>query len=242
MHKILIADGCEDFRLALANILQDDYIVRTCADGDQALQLLHSFSPDILVLDLMISGLDGLSLLQSAAETDTPPTVVATSRFLSDYVIETAKQLGVMFLAAKPCSLNAIAARICDISQRTAPALLCSASSRSIVTNMLLELNMPTKRNGFNYSREAVLLLRKNRYQSITKQLYPDVGACCNASAIQVERSVRSAIECAWLRRDDTVWRKYFTPGPNGQIARPTNAAFLSRLADALELMCAQAQ
>ena len=112
MHKILIADGCEDFRLALANILQDDYIVRTCADGDQALQLLHSFSPDILVLDLMISGLDGLSLLQSAAETDTPPTVVATSRFLSDYVIETAKQLGVMFLAAKPCSLNAIAARI----------------------------------------------------------------------------------------------------------------------------------
>lgn len=240
MRKILIADGCEEFRLALADALQGEYIVQLCADGNQAVELLSSFSPDIFVLDLMVAGKDGLAVLQEAAALQIHPTILATSRFLSDYVMEAASRLGVEYLAAKPCDPGSITARIRDLSRQNQPMLLHPLSKRSAVSNMLLELNMPTKRNGFIQSREAVLLLYQDRRQSITKQLYPQVGALCDASAIQVERSIRSAIAAAWRNRDEAVWRKYFAPGPNGQIPRPTNAAFLSRLADALELMLEQ--
>lgn len=53
--KLLIADGNEEFRRALAAELQGAYHVRCCGDGKEALSLLRSFVPDVLVLDLMLS-------------------------------------------------------------------------------------------------------------------------------------------------------------------------------------------
>ena len=56
--KLLIADGNEEFRRALAAELQGAYHVRCCGDGKEALSLLRSFVPDVLVLDLMLPELD----------------------------------------------------------------------------------------------------------------------------------------------------------------------------------------
>ena len=72
-RKLLIADGNEEFRRALAAELQGAYHVRCCDDGKEALSLLRSFAPDVLVLDLMLPGLDGISLLQSAAASGLVP-------------------------------------------------------------------------------------------------------------------------------------------------------------------------
>ena len=47
--KLLIADGNEEFRRALAAELQGAYHVRCCGDGKEALSLLRSFVPDVLV-------------------------------------------------------------------------------------------------------------------------------------------------------------------------------------------------
>ena len=44
--KLLIADGNEEFRRALAAELQGAYHVRCCGDGKEALSLLRSFVPD----------------------------------------------------------------------------------------------------------------------------------------------------------------------------------------------------
>ena len=51
--KLLIADDNEDFRQALADALQGAYYVRTCRTGREALTLLHSYRPDVLVLNLL---------------------------------------------------------------------------------------------------------------------------------------------------------------------------------------------
>lgn len=52
--KLLIADDNEDFRQALADALQGAYYVRTCRTGREALTLLHSYRPDVLVLNLLL--------------------------------------------------------------------------------------------------------------------------------------------------------------------------------------------
>lgn len=60
------------------------------------------------------------------------------------------------------------------------------------------------------------------------------MAVSCGGTAAQVERSVRSAIQAAWDNRDEQVWRLYFQAGSDGLIQRPTNAAFITCLADRL--------
>lgn len=234
--KLLIADGNEEFRQALAEELQGAYYVQCCGDGKEALALLHSFAPDLFVLDLMLPELDGISLLQSAAASGILPTVLVTSRFYNDYVHESMEALGVGYMMRKPCDVPATAARIGDLSRHLRPPLVTLPDPKNHVSNLLLSLGFPTKLRGYVYLREAIFLMAKNPDQPITKELYPSVGAICGCKGTHVERSIRSAIETAWKQRDNRVWQLYFRPGPDGVISRPSNAAFISRLADALRL------
>ena len=65
MQKILIADGAEEFPMALAEMLRGEHHIRITAEGNQTLEVLRTYQPDVLVLDLMLPGLDGISLLQA---------------------------------------------------------------------------------------------------------------------------------------------------------------------------------
>lgn len=232
--KVLIADGAEEFRAALEDTLQGRYQVRSCGDGLQTLQNLRAFCPDLLVLDLMLPGMDGISLLQSAASMGIRPKVLALTRFVSDYVLEAVNRLGVSYVMSKPCDIEATAARIGDILTAPARTEMTEPEPRTAVTNLLLALNVPTKLHGYGYLREAVLMMAQRPGLSITKELYPAVGDNFHASAIQVERGIRTAIESAWKFRDEKTWRMYFSTGQGITLSRPSNAVFISRLADAL--------
>lgn len=232
--KLLIAEGSEDIRLALADLLRGAFQVKLCADGNEARKLLRQFRPEILVLDLMLPGYDGISLLQWAVGADIRPMVLATTRFANDYVVDAASRLGVGYLMRKPCDLSAMVERIRDLSERLRPPVVAAPDPETRVSNMLLALNVPTKLRGYAQLRIAVLLMAENPNQSITKMLYPEVAKQCGCESMHVERSIRSAIAAAWEKRDDNIWKLYFRPDENGQIPRPTNAAFISRLADAL--------
>jgi hypothetical protein len=51
---------------------------------------------------------------------------------------------------------------------------------------------------------------------------------------MHVERSARSAIAAAWEHRDINLWNLYFPQSGRGCESKPTNAAFISRLANGL--------
>lgn len=235
-RKLLIADGGEEFRRALKETLQGTYHVRTCRDGKEALRLLRSYKPDILVLDLMLPELDGISLLHSAIQDNLSPVVLATSKFINDYVLEAAGRLGVGYLIRKPCDIRATAARIVDLSQCACSVPLSQPDPRFHASNLLLSLGVPPKRAGYRYLREAIPIMAKNPHLSITKELYPTVAALCQSDGNNVEHSIRSAIHTAWEHRDDRLWQLYFPPDSTGHIPRPTNASFILRLADCLAL------
>ena len=236
MLKLLIADGTEEFRLALADTLRGAYIVRTCQEGMETLHMIQSFKPDVLVLDLMMPGLDGITLLQETAEMGLRPVVLATTRFANDYVLERTAQLGVGFVMIKPCDIKATVARISDLTQRANPPAVTQPDPRTAASNLLLALGVPTKLRGYAYLREALLEAMRDPSQPVTKELYPTVAGICGGNGVQVERSIRSAINAAWSNRDEQFWRLYFQPGPDGTVPRPTNAAFISRLTDRLLL------
>ena len=230
----MIADPAEEFRSTLTQMLQDKYQVCSCQDGTEALDLLRSYVPDILVLDLMMPGLDGISLLQQAAEAELTPMVLATTRFLNNYVTEALDKLGVGYVMVKPCDMRATVKRIEDLSEHLRRPVSTQSDYRAAAANLLLKLGVPAKLRGYSCLREAVPLLRKDPSQAITKELYPAVAEICGGDGPQVERAIRNAIKAAWEKRDDTVWQNYFLPNSDGFIPRPTNGEFIYRLGEHL--------
>ncbi len=233
-RKLLIADGSAEFRFDLSKALQGCYHIRHTGEGHEALSQLRSFAPDILVLDLMLPGLDGISLLQSAAQFNIHPVVLATTRLLSGYMTQTLERLGVGYVMVKPCDTAAIAARIADLSQNMKTPLLVTPDPKSMISNVLLNLGVPTKLKGYACLREAIQIFAEDPDQTITKQLYSEVASRCNATVTQVERAIRTAIESAWEHQDTQAWRRFFPEGEAGLRARPSNGEFVSRLADYL--------
>ena len=231
MRKLLIADCNEDYRTALAAALSSQYQVLCCRSGTEALAMLYQEHPDIFVLDLMLPELDGLTLLERISANGVCPMVLAATPIFSDYVFSCAQRLGIEYLVRKPCAIEAIASRIQDLSRRL-KAPEPKTDPVSYVTNLLLALDISTKHNGFAYLREAILLMAKDPAQSVTKVLYPEVARLCGCNKENVERSIRTALDRAWEKRDGQMWQNYF---PNAQ-QRPSNAVFISRLAEALLL------
>ena len=65
-------------------------------------------------------------------------------------------------------------------------------------------------------------------------RLYPAVAKRCDGSVDQVERAMRTAIQRAWTRRDEQIWKMYFAPLPDGRVRKPSNSEFISRIAELL--------
>jgi two-component system response regulator (stage 0 sporulation protein A) len=232
--KLMIVDNCEDFPLALAEVLKNDYEVQYCLDGKEALSMLRTFQPKVLLLELMIPSLDGISLLETAAAEGMHPHVLTFSRYYNEYTMAALAKLNVRYCMIKPCDLHATADRIKDLKPLDNQEAPLSQDPRESARDLLFSLGFVTKHHGYAYLLEALVMVAQTPDQSITKHLYPNIGAKFNCVRANVEHAIRTAIKVAWAKRDDAVWKQYFLPSADGNIARPTNAVFISRLSQEL--------
>lgn len=219
LQKILIADGSEDFLLAMVQALQQRYQVLCCQDGKHALSLLRSQGCDLLILDLMLPQLDGLTMLELAQKEGLQPVVLATTLLHNAYVEQATHRLGVSYLIRKPCTVAAVAARAED--------LLTVSAGPDFLTQLLESLSLSSRHDGFDYFLLAIPSYVKNPRQAFTKELYPAVGKPSGHSGNHVERAMRSCLDAAWERRDPVIWQKYF---PDSE-RRPTPSEFIHQLA-----------
>lgn len=233
MLRLLIADSTDEFRTSLADALSSEFDIRTCATGKQALDMIRREAPDILVLDLMLPELDGISLLHALSDAQRPGAVLATTRFFSEYVMGHIDRLGVQYIMMKPCDLQATICRIEDLKSTLSSRSREKTGLKGRVSALLQELSIPAKLKGYEQCREAMILLVRNPGMSITKELYPGVADAFGISAVQVERSIRTAIATGFDRGDRQKWQIYF---PADCTERPSNGVFLTTIADLLRL------
>lgn len=106
------------------------------------------------------------------------------------------------------------------------------------ITAVLLELGIPVKGLGFDYLVKAISLFIENPGQSYTKEIYPTIGKLYipPTGRFQVERQIRVAIDSAWRNRDDGMWEIYFPANGVGNVNKPTNGEFISRIARFIQL------
>ena len=235
MRKVLIAENSEEFVAVVENALKEHCQVQTCVTGTRALELLHTYRPDVFIMDVMLPELDGISLLQAARDEGVMTDVLALTRSRADYIINSLDILGARYIMMKPVKIDALIQRVLDMFEEGSNRILRQQMRRN-VTNLLLALRFPTQARGYCCTQEAVLQLMKDPDMSFSKELYPAVARICDGNPKQVERAIGRAIEAAWNQKDDAVWQQYFRPCADGTIPKPSNAAFLSRISTELIL------
>ena len=230
-HRLLIADASEDFCASLAHRLDQDFQIRYCCDGAEALQLLREFRPTLVILDLMLPGIDGISLISNPVFRELHPQVLATTRFFSNYILESVNRLEIGYLILKPCEFSAVAERLKEMAPRLQVSDTASADPQTLTAGMLQLLGVSPKLNGYTYLMAAIPLLASAPDQMITKELYPAVAECCSTAPSHVERSIRNAIDKARNQADPEIWQRFF---PGEGVQKPSNSQFILRLAEAL--------
>jgi DNA-binding NtrC family response regulator len=97
-------DDDHQIREMLRLILEDEnYEVTTVAGGSEALQLMDQKTPDVVVLDLMMTGLDGAVTLKEIRMKWGSIPVIVHSGYPNSQLMETAMDSSPFTLLAKPC-------------------------------------------------------------------------------------------------------------------------------------------
>lgn len=120
-HRILAVDDEEDIlELLRYNLSKEGYQVKAVASGEAALVAAREFGPELILLDLMLPGLDGLEVckrLKAHPQTQSIPIIMLTAKG-EDADIVTGLELGADDYVTKPFSPRVLTARLRAILRR----------------------------------------------------------------------------------------------------------------------------
>jgi DNA-binding response OmpR family regulator len=127
-YTILVVDDEPTIREVVRRYLErDGYAVREAADGHTALNILREQPPDLMVLDIMLPGVDGLSITRRLRDTDGTgmliterevPIIILTARTGEHDRIQ-GLELGADDYVTKPFSPQELVARVKAVLRRT---------------------------------------------------------------------------------------------------------------------------
>ena len=229
-RKLLIAESSEELCRTQNDLLGQRYDICTCHSGDRVLELLRSFSPDLIYIDLMLPQIDGLTVLQTALQEGIRPAMLVSVGLQSSYIERALSRLQVDYVLKKPCSAKVIAGHIDELAGAAHGAPVKASDLQAEIAGILVQMGFKNNLSGFRYVVSGLPMFAENPQQTVTKELYPAIGKLHGKTGEQVERAIRNAIELAWQRRDERIWRMYFAPAPDGSIPRPTNGQLLHTL------------
>ena len=117
--KVLVVDDEPTVREVVVSYLRrDGHEVAEAGDGHTALELLDSDPPDLVVLDMMLPGVNGLDILRRVRAVSSIPVIMLTARAdESDRVA--GLELGADDYVVKPFSPRELAARVNGVLRRT---------------------------------------------------------------------------------------------------------------------------
>ena len=116
--KVLIVDDdVKTVDLVKLYLKRDGYRVLTAYDGDEALRLAREDHPDLIVLDLMLPGIDGLQVCRILRDESDVPIIMLTAR-TTDQDRLTGLDLGADDYVTKPFSPRELAARVRAVLRR----------------------------------------------------------------------------------------------------------------------------
>lgn len=242
--NVLIAEDSADFGKACQRELKQVGFEVTAVkkDGRRVIEALESRHFDAVLMDVFMSGLDGIEVLEYINESlSEKPIIMVFSSVDSAEFESRIISAGADYYFLKPVEPKSVAKRLESLSdwKRERTGNLCVArDTEVIISDIMRQIGVPAHIKGYQYLRTSIDLCINDpeMLESVTKLLYPTVAKMYSTTASRVERAIRHAIEVAWDRGDVEVLSSYFGYTIQSNRGKPTNSEFIAMISDRIKL------
>ncbi|MDD6220596.1 MAG: sporulation transcription factor Spo0A [Clostridia bacterium] len=245
--KVMVAEEGNEFGASCAAALRSNgfEVQLVPKDGTQVLRLARQNSPDVLVIDAFMPGLDAIGVLNGLSGSEKRPLVAVTTANSNPRLQQEIIESGADYYFIKPFDMQIFAERIKQMTGAGHAGqdniLKMNGADNSLevtVSEIMHQIGVPAHIKGYQYLREAIILAVNDDeiMNSVTKLLYPTVAKTYKTTASRVERAIRHAIEVAWDRGDVDVLSSYFGYTIQNSRGKPTNSEFIAMISDKLRL------
>lgn len=246
--KILLCDENREERERIVEILERHGY--GCVDettaGATALEKIAQNTYELVIVDLWMPGLDGISVIRCGrTAAGNPPSFILMAAVNKQSILVEASDAGADFCIIKPIDEQTLISQVEAIlrakGSKNDSGLVNSEFSSDIesqVTKIIHQIGVPAHIKGYQYLRTAILMTIEDTdvINSVTKVLYPSVAKKYSTTTSRVERAIRHAIEVAWDRGDVETLNSYFGYTIQNSRGKPTNSEFIAMIADNLRL------
>lgn len=229
-------------------------------NGKDAIDMIKDTQPDVVLLDLVMPQMDGITVVENIKKKTSMlknPAFIILSAVGGEQMTEEAFQAGANYFLMKPFDKDILVNKIRRIGKRPvrpvpgkvleAPLKAATPEEAAMnreeymkehletdITKMLHELGIPAHIKGYQYLRDAISMVVRDRemMEAVTKILYPEIAKKNYTSSSRVERAIRHAIEVAWGRGSLEVIDELFGYTISTGKGKPTNSEFIALIAD----------
>ena len=256
MLSVAIADDNERMLEVLDSIVKKDdeiRIVGKANNGEDVYHMIKEKEPDVVLLDLIMPKLDGLSVMERINHDHSikkHPKFIVISAIGQEGITEDAFNLGAHYYIMKPFDNEMVLSRVRAMKNFSGTEMNRGFGDRqhlekrkldnleNDVTDMIHEVGVPAHIKGYQYLRDAIIMVieEPEMLNSITKILYPTIAKRNQTTPSRVERAIRHAIEVAWSRGNMDIINSLFSYTVSTGKGKPTNSEFIALIADKIRL------
>lgn len=235
-------------------------VIGRADNGKDAIDMIKDTQPDVVLLDLVMPQMDGITVVENIKKKTSMlknPAFIILSAVGGEQMTEEAFQAGANHFLMKPFDKDILVNKIRRIGKRPvrpvpgkvleAPLKAATPEEAAMnreeymkehletdITKMLHELGIPAHIKGYQYLRDAISMVVRDRemMEAVTKILYPEIAKKNYTSSSRVERAIRHAIEVAWGRGSLEVIDELFGYTISTGKGKPTNSEFIALIAD----------
>jgi two-component system response regulator (stage 0 sporulation protein A) len=243
--KLLLTEEPNEFDEETINYLSEKNfsVYYSAKDGEDLLKKIEEIHPQVVVFDLFLTRLDGISIMRRVRQNEAnPPLFIAFSTFRSTLLQQEAMNNGASYFVLKPYNLKDLSENITMLIN-TKNTLSTGSITNNVniemkITEILHQIGVPAHIKGYHYLRDSILMSieKPEIINAVTKELYPSVAMKYETTSSRVERAIRHAIEVAWDRGDVDVLNSYFGYTIHNSRGKPTNSEFIAMISDKLRL------
>ena len=214
---------------------RDIRVLAALSDGKEGLRLIRRERPDIVILGLVLTGIDGFGVLRELCRLGKPPLVIVCTELFSEASVKIARKYGAAYYLCRPIDLKCLYRAMLDSFQYACPEPQASGLSGEAASpspaelrRLLSNLGITPTRAGCQYLCEAItaVLQTPSRLDNLTRGLYAEIASKHRVSIASVERCIRSAICAAYAAGNDLF------PLPHC----PSNKEFIQYVAEQVDI------
>ena len=256
--NVAIADDNERMVQLLDSVVSSDeelQVVGKAGDGERLYEIIKEKEPDVVLLDIIMPKMDGLSLMDRVNKDPSLkkyPSFIVITAVGQERITENAFEMGADYYILKPFDNEMVINQIKRARRKTdrnfsevrkvnayeKKAEYMERNLETDVTNMIHEIGVPAHIKGYQYLRDSIIMAVKDMdtLNSITKILYPTIAKMHQTTPSRVERAIRHAIEVAWSRGKMDTIDELFGYTVRNDKGKPTNSEFIALIADRIRL------